>query len=243
LKNDIAAESILLFCIIMWFSTVNFIPLSLKIKFLWSSKNNWKFNIFALFERHAYNFGPKFCSYFKNNVLSDSIFCIFIMMWLSTINFTPLSLKIKFLWSSENGRNFNIFDNASTFGLEFCNCLKDDNTVESILLFCIIMWLSTVNFTPLSLKIKFLWSSENSIFLHYLNTLTVLDLNFVVISKLMSYLILFYFLFFMKLLAHKYLSFIIWLWKVQWNDEKQHDASWRNDSQICNHYFYAFFKY
>ena len=47
-------------------------------------------------------------------------------------NFTPLSLKINFLSSSENGRNFNIFDNASTFGLEFCNCLKDDNAVESI---------------------------------------------------------------------------------------------------------------
>ena len=30
-----------------------------------------KLNIFAHFE-HAYNFGLKFCSYFKNNVLSDS---------------------------------------------------------------------------------------------------------------------------------------------------------------------------
>ena len=31
-----------------------------------------KFNIFALFE-HAYSFGLKLCSYFKINVLSDSI--------------------------------------------------------------------------------------------------------------------------------------------------------------------------
>ena len=93
------------------------------------------------------------------------------VMWSSTMNFTHLSLKIKFLWSSENGRNFNIFDNASTFGLEFCNCLKDDNAVESILLFCIIMWLSTVNFTPLSLKLAFLWSAENGWKIQYFCTI------------------------------------------------------------------------
>ena len=103
------------------------------MKFLWSSENGWKFNIFALFE-HAYNFGLKFCSYFKNNVLSDSILCIFIMMWLSTINFTPVSVKIKFLWSSENDWKFNIFalfEHAYSFGLKFCSYFKNNVLSDS----------------------------------------------------------------------------------------------------------------
>ena len=121
-KNNVLSDSILCIFIMMWLSTINFTPVSVKIKFLWSSENDWKFNIFALFE-HAYSFGLKFCSYFKNNVLSDSFLWIFIMMWSSTMNFTPLSVKIKFLWSSENGWNISFWGKIVSFFL-FWGCFS-----------------------------------------------------------------------------------------------------------------------
>ena len=121
-KNNVLSDAILWIFIMMWLSTINFTPVSVKIKFLWSSENDWKFNIFALFE-HAYSFGLKFCSYFKNNVLSDSFLWIFIMMWSSTMNFTSLSVKIKFLWSSENGWNISFWGEIVSFFL-FWGCFS-----------------------------------------------------------------------------------------------------------------------
>ena len=94
-----------------------------------------KFNIFALFE-HAYCFGIKFCSYLKNNVLSDAILWIFIMMWLSTINFTPVSVKIKFLWSSENGWNISFCGKIVSFFL-FWGCFSYIHRQIAIIFFLI----------------------------------------------------------------------------------------------------------
>ena len=93
-------------------------------------------SVFAHFE-HASNFGLKFCSYLKNNIVSEYILSIFIMIWSSTMNFTPLSLKMKFLWSSENGWKFNIFalfEHAYFFGLKFCSYFKNNVLSDSIIL-------------------------------------------------------------------------------------------------------------
>ena len=121
---------------------MNFTPLSLKIKFLWSSENNrnisfcGKIVIFFPFLRLFFIYSQ------ANNhtffLISEIKIKRYIKMEYDQ-NFTPLSLKMNFLSSSENGRNFNIFADASNFGLEFCDYLKDDIAAESILLFCIIM--------------------------------------------------------------------------------------------------------
>ena len=79
-------------------------------------------SVFAHFE-YASIFGLSFCSYLKNNIVSKYILSIFIMMWSSTMNFTPLSVKIKFLWSSENGWNISFFGKIVSFFL-FWGCFS-----------------------------------------------------------------------------------------------------------------------
>ena len=69
----------------------------------------WPYFCVCTFWTYASNFGLKFCSYLKNNIVSEYILSIFIMMLLSTVNFTPLSLKLTFLWSAENGWKIQYF--------------------------------------------------------------------------------------------------------------------------------------
>ena len=69
------------------------------------------------------------------------------------MNFTPLSLKIKFLWSSENGIKFNIFahfENTSNFGLEFFSFLNENVVSESISLFYVMLCLCIRSWPSLS---------------------------------------------------------------------------------------------
>ena len=83
----------------------------------------WPYFCVCTFWTYASNFGLKFCSYLKNNIVSKYILSIFIMMWSSTMNFTPLSLKIKFLWSSENGWNISFCGKIVSFFL-FWSCFS-----------------------------------------------------------------------------------------------------------------------
>ena len=71
---------------------MDFTPLSLKIKLLWSSENGRKFNIFAHFE-HTSNFGLEVFSYLKENVVSESISLFYVMLCLSIRGWPPLSEK------------------------------------------------------------------------------------------------------------------------------------------------------
>ena len=83
----------------------------------------WPYFCVCTFWTYASNFGLKFCSYLKNNIVSKYILSIFIMMWSSTMNFTPLSVKIKFLWSSENGWNISFCGKIVSFFL-FWGCFS-----------------------------------------------------------------------------------------------------------------------